>query len=60
VLRDFKKTVGMTVDDMKSRMDVISGTLNNSDLSRLREFLPDLKLLKTYYERQYMLLHGYE
>jgi hypothetical protein len=60
VLRDFKKTVGMTVDDMNSRMDVVSGSLERNNFSPLSEFTPELKLLKTYYERQYMLLQGYE
>lgn len=60
VLRDFKKTVGMSVDDMHSRMNVISNGLQQNELFRIGEFKSELKLLKTYYERQYMLLQGFE
>jgi NAD(P)-dependent dehydrogenase (short-subunit alcohol dehydrogenase family) len=60
ILRDFKKTVGMPVDDMKKKTELMSYDLQQNDLWRLRVFKSDLKRLKTYYERQYMLLQGYE
>ena len=60
VLRDFKKTVGMSVDDMNARMDMTADNLSRSDISQLGAFGYELKLLKTYYDRQYKLLQGYE
>lgn len=60
VLRDFKKTVGMSVNDMNNRIGLISNDIGSLNYLGLSGFKSELKRLKAYYERQYMLLQGYE
>lgn len=55
ILRDFKKTTGISTDEMKSELSSLAGSQNISSGS-LRIF----ELLKKYYERQYKLLQSYE
>lgn len=60
VLRDFKKTVGMSADEMKSRMLQISKACGQNDFFLIDDHKPTFLNLKKYYERQYKLLQGYE
>jgi NAD(P)-dependent dehydrogenase (short-subunit alcohol dehydrogenase family) len=60
VLRDFKKTVGASVDDMKKRLEQLNEELRRGDFSAFDACVRDLTLLRTYYEHQYKLLQGYE
>lgn len=60
VLRDFKKTVGMTVDDMKNEITQISDLIEQKQYSYLNDHKSHFSNLKKYYERQYKLLQGYE
>lgn len=61
VLRDFKKTVGMSVDEMKNRLLQISKASGETEDYSFIEGQRDIFLnLKKYYERQYKLLQGYE
>jgi NAD(P)-dependent dehydrogenase (short-subunit alcohol dehydrogenase family) len=54
ILRDFKKTTGLSSDEMKSELLSLLERPGNAASFRVFE------LLKKYYERQYKLLQSYE
>lgn len=60
VLRDFKKTTGMSVDDMQSVLLQLSMAIEKEDYSTIYNYKDQLYKLKIYYERQHKLLQGYE
>lgn len=60
VLRDFKKTVGISVDEMKNEIIQISNLTEQNEYSTLNSHKNHFISLKKYYERQYYLLQGYE
>ncbi|MDQ0091432.1 NAD(P)-dependent dehydrogenase (short-subunit alcohol dehydrogenase family) [Paenibacillus anaericanus] len=60
VLRDFKKTTGMSVDEMKSVLLQLSMAIEKEDYSTIDDYKGQLYKLKIYYEKQHKLLQGYE
>jgi NAD(P)-dependent dehydrogenase (short-subunit alcohol dehydrogenase family) len=60
VLRDFKKTAGMSADEMRNEMQHISEAVGQNDLSIVTGSMNLFLGLKKYYEHQYKLLQGYE
>jgi NAD(P)-dependent dehydrogenase (short-subunit alcohol dehydrogenase family) len=60
VLRDFKKTVGISADQFLSNLKSLEVELEKDNYEILSTYSNDLKKLKQYYERQYKLLQGYQ
>ena len=60
VLRDFKKTVGMSADNFKQVMSNVLDLTIEKHIDNIAEHKPQLKKLKEYYVHQYKLLQGYE
>jgi len=60
VLRDFKKTVKKTGEEVKSILDNYYLAFINSDSMVMNDNKYIFELLRTYYQRQYKLLQGYE
>ncbi|SDN90754.1 SDR family NAD(P)-dependent oxidoreductase [Acetanaerobacterium elongatum] len=60
VLRDFKKTTGMSADEMKGCMDTIKQQADTGDAAGIVKQAMLMKKLKQYYEHQCHLLQGYE
>ena len=60
VLRDFKKTAGMSADEMRNEILQISKAVEQNDLSTFGGRKSIFLNLKKYYKRQYKLLQGYE
>lgn len=60
VLRDFKKTTGMSADEMKGCMDTIKQQADTGDVAEIVKQAVLMNKLKQYYEHQYHLLQGYE
>jgi NAD(P)-dependent dehydrogenase (short-subunit alcohol dehydrogenase family) len=60
VLRDFKKTTGMSADEMKGELQQVAEASGREDFSFAQDKKALFEALKKYYERQYKLLHEYE
>ena len=60
VLRDFKKTVGVSADGFQKLMMSISDSTNNNLIHSVIENKANLEKLKKYYMRQHKLLQSYE
>lgn len=60
VLRDFKKTVGMSADSFQKRMLIILGLSEKASFTALAEHKSLFGKLKEYYTRQHKLLQSYE
>lgn len=58
VLRDFKKTTGLTADQTLDKLKVIEKNIEN--LQDISEELPFFGKLKEYWQRQLKLLQGFE
>lgn len=58
VLRDFKKTTGLTADQTLDKLKVIEKNIEN--LQDVSEELPFFGKLKEYWQRQLKLLQGFE
>lgn len=59
VLRDFKKTVGMSANECYEKLDFMIKEIMNSYFMKVNH-MDLIKKLKNYFERQYKLLQGYE
>jgi len=60
VLRDFKKTVGISADNFKQIMSNILDFTKADNFDILTEHKPYFEKLREYYLHQYKLLQGYE
>lgn len=60
VLRDFKKTTGMSADEMKNHIDLLKQQADAGDAAGIAAQTTLFSRLSQYYERQYHLLQGYE
>jgi hypothetical protein len=60
VLRDFKKTVGVSADNFLHLISTILVSLEKNDLVAVVECKPWLEKLKVYYLHQHKLLQGFE
>jgi len=60
VLRDFKKTVGMSVDSFKLIMSNVLDLTNENYFDSIAEHKPQLEKLRMYYIHQHKLLQSYE
>ena len=60
VLRDFKKTVGMSADSFQKRMSIILDLSEKASFTALAEHKSLFGKLKEYYTRQHKLLQSYE
>ncbi len=60
VLRDFKKTTGLSADEMNAKIDYLAQLVAAKDTAGIFAQTELLIKLKQYYERQYQLLQGYE
>lgn len=60
VLRDFKKTVGISAEQFLNNMNNLEIELKKENYQILSSYFNDFEKLKKYYERQYKLLQGFE
>lgn len=60
ILRDFKKTVGISADQFLNTMGNLENEFENENYQVLGTYANDFEKLKQYYERQYKLLQGFE
>lgn len=60
ILRDFKKTVGISADEMNNEMQQIRKANEENNFSFIINQYPIFKNMQKYYERQLKLLQGYE
>lgn len=60
VLRDFKKTVGMSAEQFSDDMYRLEAEIQQGDGRRIGEYQDHFSRLKVYFERQNQLLHGFE
>ena len=60
ILRDFKKTVGISAEQFLNNIINLELELENGNYQILLTYSSELKKLKQYYERQLKLLQGYE
>ena len=60
VLRDFKKTVGVSAEQFLNNMNNLELELENGNYQVLCTYANDFEKLKQYYKRQYKLLQGFE
>ena len=58
ILRDFKKTTGLTADQTLDKLKVIEKNIEN--LQDVSKELPFFGKLKEYWQRQLKLLQGFE
>lgn len=60
VLRDFKKTVGYSTEQFLEIINRIESMVASENIQDISKYSSDFNKLKSYYERQYKLLQGYE
>lgn len=60
VLRDFKKTVGMSAEQYNTDMIHLKKELDGNNLLYISRYKSHFEKLKQYFERQYKLLQGFE
>lgn len=60
VLRDFKKTVGISAEQFLNNMNNLEIELKKENYQILSSYFNSFEKLKKYYERQYKLLQGFE
>ena len=60
VLRDFKKTLGISADQFSNHMIGLEKELVKGKVDGIISCSEEIQKLKGYYERQYQLLQGYE
>jgi NAD(P)-dependent dehydrogenase (short-subunit alcohol dehydrogenase family) len=60
VLRDFKKTMGVSAEQFESRIDQIESAAESRNYEFLSGCKKDLIKLEEYYQHQFQLLQGYE
>lgn len=60
VLRDFKKTIGISAEQFLSNMKNLEIEFQKENYQILSSYSKDLEKLKEYYERQHKLLQGFE
>lgn len=60
ILRDFKKTVGISAEQFLNNMKNLELELEKKNCQILSTYSNDFEKLKQYYERQYKLLQGFE
>ncbi|WP_352419048.1 SDR family oxidoreductase [Proteiniborus sp.] len=60
VLRDFKKTVGVSAEQFLINMKNLEVELENENYQILSTYSGDFEKLREYYTRQYKLLQGFE
>jgi NAD(P)-dependent dehydrogenase (short-subunit alcohol dehydrogenase family) len=58
ISRDFKKSTGMSIDEMSTALKVLGENLSNRTVTQ--GSIETLKLLKKYYEHQHEQLRGFE
>lgn len=60
ILRDFKKTVGCSVDQFREIMQRIEAIILDNKIQEVSSYSYDFDKLMKYYQHQYKLLQGFE